>query len=337
MTGRNLLVSGLAVSLLFAIPSPGASEISIRGPRLGFVYEPGSGSLRPIRGLPGAATLGPPLELEARIARAWISPRQDYALAVRAEDAAVLVLRLDSDAVSLQPAGGITPGPDLAALSPGGRSAALYYRERGRVEWITGLPGETAIAGSVDLMPGGTVTALAISEDAGALLLGISDDSGGSVSLVQPGGEPRFLFNLSRAAAIAWLGESRDALIADDLENRVYVIRDATGAAVALQAAGPDEGITRPVAIAASHDGRLVFVANSEPGTLTVLDLSEAGVSAFPCECAPTSLERLAGASVFRLTEPSQNPMWLFDGDSSPPRLVFVPAAVPAALTEEAP
>ena len=50
-------------------------------PSVGYVFEPDALALRPILGTPGAAVFGSRVELGMNVRRAWVSPRQNFALA----------------------------------------------------------------------------------------------------------------------------------------------------------------------------------------------------------------------------------------------------------------
>ena len=68
-----------------------------RIPSVGYVFEPDALALRPILGTPGAAVFGSRVELGMNVRRAWVSPRQNFALA-EVDSSAEVVL------VTLQPA-----------------------------------------------------------------------------------------------------------------------------------------------------------------------------------------------------------------------------------------
>jgi hypothetical protein len=81
------------------------------------------------------------------------------------------------------------------------------------------------------------------------------------------------------------------------------------------------------VALAVSDDGRRMFVANGKSRTVAIISLSgHAGATLIACGCTPTGLDRLAGGEVFRLTEPSDLPMWILEATRHQPRVLFVPA-----------
>jgi len=295
----------------------------MRGPLVGLFFDAEAGAVRPIRGIPGASTLGKPLELGTAVSRAAISPQQDSALAVTAGDSAVIHIRIAAlDSVSVNPIEGAAPGADLIALSPEGKAAAVYRRDSNTVQIVTGLPDAPTVAGTIDLSgQPGSLTALAVRDD-GALLGGFSDQESGLVVLMRPEGSAQLVAALGHVAAVSWLAGSGGALVADDRENKVHLIRDVEGGAAAAPIASESEGISRPVAVEASADGRRALVAGAG-GMITAVDLAD-GIS-LVCPCRPAGLVRVNTESVFALTDRASDPIWLLDAGSEP-RLVFVPA-----------
>lgn len=97
------------------------------------------------------------------------------------------------------------------------------------------------------------------------------------------------------------------------------------GSGYTLFLAGKGEGISGPVAVAVSGDNRQIVIANSQPGSVAQVDISNGTVTAVPCECAVVGLQRLDGNAVFRLTEASEGLVRVFDGDAAEPRIVLVP------------
>jgi hypothetical protein len=81
-----------------------------------------------------------------------------------------------------------------------------------------------------------------------------------------------------------------------------------------------------------------VLVANAGTANLTILARDGAPAVSIPCGCQPAGLTRLAGNSVYRLTEPSKDPMWLLDAGAADARIVAVPPdrsqSAPAATVE---
>jgi hypothetical protein len=300
-----------------------ASNSSIEGPRLGFVFDHAIKSVRPILGIPGAATLGKPLETGLDLRKIAISPMQDYVLATEGEHNQVVVLATNRTPLVAVAVQGADRGPDQLSISAGGTAAALYYKGGNHVLVISGLPGAPKISARLYLSAGQAPSALAVSDDGQTLLAGVAD----SVYWVSPSGEVPVLRGLHKIVSIA-LAANHTALVADGVANEIHRVQNVTTAVEADVVAGAKQGIAAPIAVAMSHDGKRGFVANSKSGTIAIFDLqAKTELSQLSCQCTPTGLDRLAGADVFRLTEPLNGPMWVLDGTAHQSRIVFVPPA----------
>jgi hypothetical protein len=124
---------------------------------------------------------------------------------------------------------------------------------------------------------------------------------------------------------VAFRPRTHDAIVAGR-NNRISLLLHAADVPQIQFLAGPDDGIAEPLSVEFSLDGLRAFVANSA-GNLVQLDLAGAPPQALSCQCRITGLHRLAGNSVFRLTDPSDGPLIVFDGDTPQARILFVPAA----------
>ncbi len=318
--GMALLSLALLGGLL-AQDQTGSQPVS--GPVMGFVADRLSG-VRPILGVPGAATLGSPVLSNSGFRSIVFFPSRDYALAVLSRGSQVVLLRnLRStlEAVELQ----VQPGAGRLAISPSGDAAVLYYPEAQSVAVLTGLPQSPAVSWSVEAANlAGSLAALAVSDDGGAVLIGTAGEPS-SVWALARDGSSRFLSYVAAVPSLAFLAGSHDVLIADGALSTVMLVRDANGQARITQIGGQAEGVSSPVAVAATPDNRRVFVANAEPAGIVSLSLAGEGPLAVPCSCRITGLEPLAGGAAFRLSDPGEGPIWLLDAASSPPRIVFVP------------
>jgi len=291
---------------------------------LGLVFDPAAKALRPILGIPGAATFGTPLELGLDLRKIAISPMQDYVLATEGEHNQVVVLAAGHTPMTPVAIHGADRGPDQIILSSGGQAAALYHKDRNRIQVVSGLPGAPRVSEELLLSAGRVLSALAVGDDGKTVLAGIED----SVYWVSPSGEVPILTGLHKIASIT-LASDHTALVADNAGNQIHRVKDVTGVAAADVVAGSKEGISAPVAVAISHDNRRAFVANGKSGTITILDLhGKTGATKLACGCKPTGLSRLAGDDVFRLTDPSNRPMWVLEAAAHQSRIVFVPAAL---------
>jgi DNA-binding beta-propeller fold protein YncE len=294
---------------------------SLEGPRMGMVFDSSMKALRPILGIPGAAILGEPMKATLDIRKIAISPQQDYALATEGEHNEVVVLNLGRSTVTSALVHGARRGPDQMVLSPGGRVAALHYREGNRIQVLSGLPSTPKIVEDLYLSPGASPSALAVGDDE-TVLAGVA----GSVFWVTRSGEVPVLTGLQKITAIT-MPSARMALVADAATNQIHRLQNITGGLETDIVAGPAQAISAPVAVATSSDNRHAFVVNAKTGTIAILDLEgKTAVKKIACGCKPTGLDRLEGDNVFRLTEPSDRPMWVLEAIARQTRVVFVPA-----------
>lgn len=300
-------------------------DAPIQGPMLGFVRD--AGALVPLLGIPGAAMMGDALDLGADVREASFSPDRDYVLALLGEDriATLLALRSRRPARTLPD---VATGADRVYLSAEGSAAALYFAARNRLQIVSGLPDNPAVSGEFFLTA--SPSAVALNDDASSVL--VADAESGSVDLLLSDGTLR---RIGTGALVTFLSRSRDAVIGDPALNRVYLVRDVSGSGETLLLASEREGLTEPVAVAASSDNALVFVATARSGIATV-SVASGEIAWTSCECTPSGMSRLAGRSVFRLSEPAEGaPLWVYDGSGVEARVVFVPAKRAAVVETE--
>jgi hypothetical protein len=300
----------------------------LRGPVIGFVHDRSAG-IRPVLGIPGAATIGPPVFARAGVRSLVLAPGGDYGIAVLARGGQVAMVRNLGSAPGAAVLD-VPAGPARIAFSPSGDAAALYYAETARVEVITGLPDSPVPAWDFDLagMQGGVAT-LAVSDGGTALLIAEAGEPA-AIWLAAPEAGRRYLYAALASPVLAFLSRGEDAVIADGATSLVVLVRDPKGEPRISVIGGPAEGVSQPVAIAATGDNRRVLVANAEPAGVVSLELSGGEPLRLSCACAPATLERMAGGSFFRLNEPGNGPVWVLDASGAAPRIVFVPDQTPA-------
>ena len=321
---RVTLKSGILIGLL-SLPmcllgQPNAG--SVRPPVLGFVFD--SGSYRPILGVPGASLLGATVDTGVGLTAVAVSPNQDYALAVAGDrrEVVLIPLAVASNGAAAAAVDGALSEPDLMVLSPTGNSAAIYRRNGGLLQVLTGLPDSPHILREVPgTAAGEPITSLAVADDGRVVVGAVADNS----LVIVADGIPRFLPLDRPVSAIAFRPRTHDAAIAGGPSAQAWLILRATDSADLQPLAGPDSGFIDPVAVEFSLDGRYLFVADA--GNLIQLDTSGAPPQSFSCACNITGLHRLTGNSVFRLTDSSAGPLTIFDGDGKQPRIGFIPAA----------
>jgi hypothetical protein len=289
----------------------------VSGPVAGYVPDAATTGLQPVLGIPGAAILGDAIPLKDSWSVVGISPAQDYFLATDRGSGVLLVIRAeDASAAALE---GSLSGVESAQSSPNGTAAVL--RAGTRIQIVTGLPDSPTAHSAVDVASMGAIAALAVADD-GTLALAATESAFYSIS---SSGDLRWLGALSQPVRLSFANRSRSAAVAGVTTNELWILDDAAGDFSLRRLAGPDNGLSGPVGVAFADDNRTVLAAHSG-GEIRVA-VGDSSVANVACSCTPTVLARMRGTSTFRLTEVSDQPMWIFDGGASqvwfvPPRLI---------------
>jgi hypothetical protein len=321
-------VCGLALAATTILS---AQQGTLTGPIAGFVYDNSAQSLRPINGVPGASLLGDSVNFGMPVSTLWVAPRQDSAIVVGVDQSLHLFL-LNNGTPSEVSLGGFSVLPERVIFSPSGTSVALIAS--GSAHLLTGLPNAPTQAGSVKVesrtLQGQTGAfssftssspSIALSDD-GTYLLTIAQ---GSARLLSIHGQNRSLLAAQASALVAFAAGNHDAAVMDSLTG-LTLIHDAAGAAGMQLIAAPDDGLAGPRGLAFSSDEKMLYVASSTAQSVAAFNLVSVERAAISCACTPTTLVPLG--SVYRLTDLTTGPLWLFDGTASTPRTVFVPARV---------
>src|SRR5262249_54311290 len=212
---------------------------------------------------------------------------------------------------------GINTKPQRVVFSPRGSAAALVSGTR--VTVLSGLPDSPALGASLDLESADD--SLAISDDAAYLLA----YGRGTVRLLGPASGQNFkLMDTAEGAIAAFAPGGYDAAVADT-DAGLMLFRNAAQGGEPNVLAAPDDGLTSPVGLSFSADGRKLFVASSARRSIFSFDLTSGDRGAIACECTPAGLVRMG--SVFRLNELGSEPLWVLDPGISEARIVFVPIA----------
>ncbi len=317
MARAKVLILGAAGALALV-----AQQGSVGGPISGYVFDARGHALRAIRGIPGAALVGDPVNFGAAVTAAWVSPKLDGALIVTA-DGTPHLYRLDGGQPSeLHPDGMVAP--ERAVFSPSGSALALITP--GSVRIYKGLPGAPVVSGTIALPPDSGVAAggmaygkrrrpgggpVAVSDDGLYLLYG----TGSTVELLGVAGDSRKLTDASGAMLVFAPG-GHDAAIID--AQAIALFQDAAGPATVRRL----PGVTGVRGADFSPDGKHLYLAAA---AVTAIDVATGDRAGIACDCRPTGLSRMGSA--FRLNELGSGPLWLLDAAAAEPRIVFVPAA----------
>lgn len=317
-----------------------------------------SGGLRPLTGIAGSASVGAPLDLGFGIEQAAIPPDHDYVLATTNQSNWPLWLQVRGDTVTVRsidpfsnhPDSGQTEcGPDEAdrpwgqrtsgcqtqtsqedqapridriALSSTGSAAAFFNESQGRIYTVGNLSQSPTLLGEFGVGAPGSVSAFGVSDDGRTLAVGVSDGSTGSLFFLNPNQAPRLIASMRHPSAIQFLHNSDNAVIADDVDNKIFGLVDGQFFALATS----KDGISGPIAVAVSNDNQRAFVGSSD-GAVTTLGPYGAVSKPMYCNCALTGLHSTNTDSVFRLTDFSGGTVSLFDGGSRLSRIILVPVS----------
>jgi hypothetical protein len=179
------------------------------------------------------------------------------------------------------------------------------------------------LLGAFDTSAVGKITAFGINDDGSTVLAGGSRPNAGSLYLINSGQAPRVIASIQHPAAIQFLRSSSDAIVADDVDNKIYQVTSGQLTGIASS----NDGIATPVGIGVSNDNQKAFIANAGSSAVTTLSLNGGAAQSLPCNCAVTGIQATSADSVFEVTTFSGSPISLFDGGSATSRMIFVPVS----------
>jgi hypothetical protein len=308
--------------LLAAAAFAQSQQGSVAGPVAGFVFDSGAQTLRPVRGIVGASTIGGPMTAGYQLTAAYVAPRQDSVFGVAA-DGSTHYFTLNSATLTEAAIDGLIAMPERVAFSPSGTAAVLY--SNGQAQLVKGLPGAPTLAGTLQMrQAAGQIhpDSLAVSDDGVYLLF----STGGSIQLASQSGGIRGVMTAGAGASVAFAPGGYDAAVAARGTGAVLITNVPGSAAQQTLAAG-DASFQVIAGLGFSADGKRLFIASAAANSVVTLDLA-GNRTDIPCTCTPTELTPMGNA--FRLNEMSSGPLWLADNGSSAPRVVFVPAITAA-------
>src|SRR5438105_2052773 len=217
-------------------------------PVLGFTLDQ-AGALRPLIGIAGAASVGAPLDLGFPVVSAAVPPDHDYILATTTTGSWPMLLQVRDNTITVRSSDSFNPP---ASRSPGPTSDCPRQSRRQYDCFDDSEASDTSSQSitndRIALSPTGSVAAF-FSASAGRIFA-VSYGDTGSVFIVSPRQAPRLIASIHHASAIQFMRNSSDAMIADDVENRIYAFSNGQVFAIA----GPEDGIASPNGIAISND-----------------------------------------------------------------------------------
>jgi hypothetical protein len=327
---------------------------SVTLPVLGFVLDQ-SGGLRPVIGIAGSASVGAPLGLGFPVVRAAMPANPDYVLAMTGDSGWPVLLQVRGNTITVRPLTSLLgntgakagkcyqanlfndrarsgcdvdsaavdapSGIDSIAVSPTGSAAGLLSQSEARIYAFSNLSQAPALLGTFETGGLGSVSAFGISDDGSTVIVGASSPNPGTLYLINSGQAPRMIAMIQHPAAVQFLRNNNSAIVADDIDNKIYQVTNGQLLAIA----SADDGIAAPAGIGISNNNQKVFVGNLASGAVTTLSLNGAVAQSIPCNCALTGIQPTSADSVFEVTGFSGGPISLFDGSSATARMIFVP------------
>ena len=338
MRFARLLLS--AFLCLLTVPAAGDD---LYGPVLGWIADVPWGALRPIRGIPGAASIGDPVTLGGDISRIAVAPRRSRAYLVTGAGTREVALAPDGALDQTDPGLPAAFHPSQVTFSPTGAVAAFYDPSANEL-WLTHPD-----AGRLDLsqLPG-AIALLAVSDRADRPLAGTLRDDPHTVFVLDAQGGYRRIPGFTEVTDLTFVGASAALAVADAGARRVLLLDgsdDFAAPDAALELPGAPDA---PFHVASSADGALLAVLvaggnqkrarartpaaagrrpmQSPNPVLGLLRLAGRRWNPVDCVCSPVGLFPVNGNAVFRLTDRIDEPLWILDGDSPAARAVFIPA-----------
>jgi hypothetical protein len=226
----------------------------------------------------------------------------------------------------LVPIPGAFDSPDRIDFSPNGSVAALYSSQRQTVQLIGGLPGSPQVTGErTAAISWGGVSAVAVSDDGEAVLLGSSDGENGAVMLLPADGPPRTLLSVAFPSALRFFPQTHDALLADSKRNQILLLRDTTGMFAFSALAVEAQGVGAPSDIEISDDQKCALVVNRQPKTLLAIDIASGNTNSVTSALAHTSLGRIARNAGLFTSISEDGTAWLIGTAGSGARVSRLP------------
>jgi hypothetical protein len=334
-TALVLTTMGCGTALNSSAPSPSgttqAQSQPATGPKVGYVWDAASQSLRPLQGVAGASIVG--------LATVSAPAQGPGYIATASSGVSGSALFLDASGGIYQSAltgGALTriamlPGATSLLLSNSGSYALVLGKSASGVffaESISGLPATPSVrslnVSSLPAILGGAAS------DTGTVAIASGSGSRG-VSVVAFVGQSAGaqVGTMEAFGGLQFVPGSDELVAADGASGAITAIShvNATPSTAIISQAG---GITAPVGLDVTSNSRWVVVANAK-GDVLRIDLT--GVTAATmahCSCAPSQVVALSGNTVHLVTS-GAGPLWIVDAGNAAPRVLFVPAISPSA------
>ncbi len=311
----------LLVLCAFASAGWAGSSASVGGPVTGFVFDPQTAAMRPMLGIPGAAYIGAPVA--SQVAAASISPDGSAALVIQL-GRLVLYTGLRSGSSSSLVIDNAITGVDHLVWSADGSAAAVYASKTAHGQLLSNLAQTPGAGAPIDLSGiAGTVTALAC--DGQHIVTGATSSESGGIYLAGPQTALQRIASASNPSALVLAGAN--LYFADRQSQQIWEVESYAKTPAAVLFAS-DSGISSPVGLQVSADGKRLYTANGGNHTLAIYDVaSRSPLSTIDLDFTPTGLDRFGASSVYLFSSAGQGPLHvLTDANTAKIAVFFVPA-----------
>ncbi len=303
--------------------SAGAAAAS--QPILGYTWDSHRAGLRTMLGVPGAAVLSDSVIASGPFTSAVLCLRKSYVL-LADSSGSVSIMSLPNGEPSLITSAIANP---QVMVSPSCTRALVYARGSSTGLLIGGLPSTPEVE-PVNIATPGSIAGVAVGDSGDVALAVLRTDGSTAVQLLSSSGALSApLSVVQKYGAMTFVPGSDTVLVADSVANKVVMVSHPSTNPSAAQLASSADGVSQPLAIASSADGREAFVANAVGVPLLRLDLATTSAPAkVPCACRPSELIPLSGNALFQVSDLSSGTIFALDGASAVPRTLFIPASV---------
>lgn len=314
-------LSGCGISTHPVTPPASASANQPSAAVLGYVWDSRLPGIRPVTGSLGAAHLEGPVA-GSSVTTAIPCAGRNFALTA---DSAGVVEMISLPAGQTSKLGNPLGKNTRILLSPSCSNAIAFATGSASGLLISGLP-STPLVQSINLGSSASIAGAAVSDSGSVLVAGVNSDGSANLQLLPQAGPSQSLKQLQRFGAMTFIAGSDSAVIADVGANVVFLGTRLSANPAFTQIASSAQGVSNPVAAAASADGHFAFVANGSGTAVLRIDLSGASAPLpIQCSCTPSELIPLFGNAGFQLSDPAAGTIFAIDGDAKTPRALFIP------------
>jgi hypothetical protein len=262
---NNVSLGGDSASAIAGVGRPGV-------PILGYVAGPGPLDLREIVGTSQAAQLGEKLAVPSDVKRLFVPPREHFLL-LESAAAKPLALWLPSKGAIAAEITGAMAHPETAVFSARGEAVVLYAKSGGRVQVMSGLPGQPVVAAEPELAQWGEAVNFAVSDDGAVVVVELA---GGNAIFSIRGAGWRRLPGAYGALGMAFVPNTHNLVVSDSAQpgiSMVEIAQNEQPARLLLDGIQADR-------LAFTKEGGQLLAASSSQGKLWTVDLQTTAVGA---------------------------------------------------------